>query len=43
MNSIDARIARNGNPRTENLVGAIGALQTETGMHPEVRAVADAA
>jgi hypothetical protein len=33
----------NGNPTAENLLGVIGALQAETGVHLEVRAVADAA
>jgi hypothetical protein len=32
-----------GNPTAENLLGVIGVLQTETGVHLEVRAVADAA
>jgi DNA-binding phage protein len=32
-----------GNPTAENLLGVIGVLQAETGMHLEVRAVADAA
>ena len=32
-----------GNPTAANLLGAIGVLQTETGVHLEVRAVADAA
>ena len=32
-----------GNPTAENLFGAIGALQAETGVHLEVRVVADAA
>ena len=32
-----------GNPTAENLLGVIGALQAETGVHLEVRAVADAA
>jgi len=31
------------NPTAENLLGVIGVLQTETGVHLEVRAVADAA
>jgi hypothetical protein len=30
-----------GNPTAENLFGAIGALQAETGVHLEVRVVAD--
>jgi hypothetical protein len=33
----------NGNPTAENLLGVIGVLQTETGVHLEVRAIADAA
>jgi DNA-binding phage protein len=33
----------NGNPTAENLLGVIGVLQAETGVHLEVRAVADAA
>ena len=33
----------NGNPTAENLLGVIGALQAETGVHLEVRAVVDAA
>ena len=33
----------NGNPTAENLLGVIGVLQTETGVHLEIRAVADAA
>jgi DNA-binding phage protein len=32
-----------GNPTAENLLGVIGVLQIETGVHLEVRAVADAA
>ena len=32
-----------GNPTAENLLGVIGVLQAETGLHLEVRAVADAA
>jgi hypothetical protein len=32
-----------GNPTAENLLGVIGVLQAETGVHLEVRAVADAA
>jgi hypothetical protein len=32
-----------GNPTAENLLGVIGVLQTETGVHLEVRVVADAA
>ena len=32
-----------GNPTAENLLGAIGVLQAETGVHLDVRAVADAA
>lgn len=32
-----------GNPTAENLLGVIGALQRETGVHVEVRAVAVAA
>jgi DNA-binding phage protein len=32
-----------GNPTAENLLGVIGVLQSETGVHLEVRAVADAA
>lgn len=32
-----------GNPTAENLLGAIGVLQAKTGVHLEVRAVADAA
>jgi hypothetical protein len=32
-----------GNPTAENLLGVIGVLQTETGVHLEVRAVVDAA
>jgi DNA-binding phage protein len=32
-----------GNPTAENLLGVIGILQAETGVHLEVRAVADAA
>ena len=32
-----------GNPTAENLFGVIGVLQAETGVHLEVRAVADAA
>jgi DNA-binding phage protein len=32
-----------GNPTAENLLGVIGALQAATGVHLEVRAVADAA
>jgi DNA-binding phage protein len=32
-----------GNPTAENLLGVIGVLQTETGVHLKVRAVADAA
>ena len=31
------------NPTAENLLGVIGVLQAETGVHLEVRAVADAA
>ena len=30
----------NGNPTAENLLGVIGVLQTETGVHLEIRAVA---
>jgi DNA-binding phage protein len=33
----------NGNPTAENLLGVISALQAETGVHLEVRAVVDAA
>ena len=33
----------NGNPTAENLLGVIGVLQAETGVHLEVRAVVDAA
>jgi hypothetical protein len=33
----------NGNPTAENLFGAIRALQGETGVHLEIRAVAEAA
>jgi DNA-binding phage protein len=33
----------NGNPTAENLLNVIGALQTETGVRLEVRAVSDAA
>jgi hypothetical protein len=33
----------NGNPTAENLLGVIGVLQAKTGVHLEVRAVADAA
>jgi DNA-binding phage protein len=32
-----------GNPTAENLFGVIGVLQAETGVHLEVRAVADGA
>ncbi|MGY0570853.1 transcriptional regulator [Bradyrhizobium sp. RDM12] len=32
-----------GNPTAENLLGVISVLQTETGVHLEIRAVADAA
>jgi hypothetical protein len=32
-----------GNPTAENLLGVIGALQAETGVHLKIRAVADAA
>jgi hypothetical protein len=32
-----------GNPKAENLLGVIGALQVETGVHLEVRAIAGAA
>jgi DNA-binding phage protein len=32
-----------GNPTAENLLGVISALQEETGVHLEIRAVADAA
>jgi hypothetical protein len=32
-----------GNPTAENLLGVIGVLQAETGVHLEVRVVADAA
>ncbi len=32
-----------GNPTAENLLGVIGALQVETGVHLKIRAVADAA
>jgi len=32
-----------GNPTAENLLGVISALQTETGVHLQIRAVADAA
>jgi DNA-binding phage protein len=32
-----------GNPTAENLLGVIGVLQAETGVHLEVRSVADAA
>lgn len=32
-----------GNPTAENLLGVISALQDETGVHLEIRAVADAA
>jgi hypothetical protein len=32
-----------GNPTAANLLGVIGVLQTKTGVHLEVRAVADAA
>jgi DNA-binding phage protein len=32
-----------GNPTAENLIGVIGVLQAETGVHLEVRVVADAA
>ncbi len=32
-----------GNPTAESLLGVIGVLQAETGVHLEVRAVADAA
>jgi DNA-binding phage protein len=31
-----------GNPTAENLLGVIGVLQAETGVHLDVRAVADA-
>jgi DNA-binding phage protein len=33
----------NGNPTAKNLLGVIGVLQAKTGVHLEVRAVADAA
>jgi hypothetical protein len=33
----------NGNPTAENLLGVIGVLQAETGVHLEIRAVAVAA
>jgi DNA-binding phage protein len=33
----------NGNPTAENLLGVIGVLQAKSGVHLEVRAVADAA
>ena len=32
-----------GNPTAANLLGVLGVLQTETGVHLEVRAIADAA
>ncbi|KPF99703.1 transcriptional regulator [Rhodopseudomonas sp. AAP120] len=32
-----------GNPTAENLLGVIGVLQSETGVHLEIRAIADAA
>jgi hypothetical protein len=32
-----------GNPTAENLLGVIGVLQAETGVHLKIRAVADAA
>jgi hypothetical protein len=32
-----------GNPTAENLLGVIGVLQAKTGVHLEIRAVADAA
>jgi hypothetical protein len=32
-----------GNPTAENLLGVIGVLQAETGVHLEVRVVDDAA
>jgi hypothetical protein len=32
-----------GNPTAENLLGVIGVLQAETGVHLEVRVVADTA
>ena len=32
-----------GNPTAENLLGVVGALQAETGVHLEVRSVVDAA
>jgi hypothetical protein len=32
-----------GNPTAENFLGVVGVLQAETGIHLEVRAVADAA
>ena len=32
-----------GNPTAENLLGVIGALQEETGVHLEIRAVTEAA
>jgi DNA-binding phage protein len=33
----------NGNPTAENLLNVIGVLQTETGVHIEIRAISDAA
>jgi hypothetical protein len=32
-----------GNPTAENLLGVIGALQEETGVHLKIRAVTEAA
>jgi hypothetical protein len=32
----------NGNPTAENLLGVIGVLQAETGVHLQIRAVVDA-
>ena len=41
--SLMRMFGRGGNPTAENLLGVIGVLQAETGVHLEVRAVADAA
>ena len=42
-NSLMRMFGRHGNPTAANLLGAIGVLQKQTGVHLEVSAVADAA
>jgi DNA-binding phage protein len=41
--SLMRMFGRDGNPTAENLLGVISALQTETGVHLQIRAVAAAA